>query len=436
MSKILSYRRKFIILKDDMTNISGIRPKGHAKIEVKGNKGYVNVNVESSEIGEKYQVFLIGEKNKDIVDAYLGKIFTNEKGKGRINSNFNIKNVKNTGLSIGEFDGIIIRKGIGILLVGYINENSKTMKRYIEKIDKDIPKESKLEENKEEIQEKVEEKNIVEEEPLETEEQFKDKEQEMLEPEQNEDKSEEDEKEIEKIEIDPEESKEEVEDMEIEEEMQDIEIEEVVEEIEVEEIKETGEKLQKDIEEAIEKVENIDTKENTQECEQESYYENLYCYKNIDYIRKLNYKNKLTNYVLSILKFFPYIDPFKLKLKGYDWWRIEYDGSHGYRGFLPFYNCLMDTSYKYPLMGNTVTCFQLMKKYNHYLFGMYKEKDEVKYYLYAVPGKFTSMEHPFRGLTGFNTWFDSNENFGYWLIYIDPLNGKVVFPLNPMIPFN
>src|SRR5699024_4289988 len=100
-------------------------------------------------------------------------------------------------------------------------------------------------------------------------------------------------------------------------------------------------------------------------------------YEDLEYIKKQNYKNKLNNYVLSILKFFPYVKPFVIQLEGYDWWRIEYDNEHSYRGFLPFSNYLNNISYNYVFMRNTVSPMSLMEKYNHYLFGMYKECNDV-----------------------------------------------------------
>jgi len=67
---------------------------------------------------------------------------------------------------------------------------------------------------------------------------------------------------------------------------------------------------------------------------------------------------------------------------------------------------------------------------------MYKDGKEIKYYIYGVPGKFTIGEQPFKGITGFNTWYESNEGTGYWVLYIDPMTGKTIHPINPMVPGN
>ena len=101
---------------------------------------------------------------------------------------------------------------------------------------------------------------------------------------------------------------------------------------------------------------------------------------------------------------------------------------------LPYFNYLMSADYKYPFLNNSTTCFNQIKKYGHYLFGLYEEDGDTKYYIYGVPGKFTKEEHPFKGITGFNIWFESMDNMGYWLLYINPMTGEIIYPLNPMVP--
>ena len=59
-------------------------------------------------------------------------------------------------------------------------------------------------------------------------------------------------------------------------------------------------------------------------------------YQSIEYIRRLNHRNQMTNYILNILRFFPYVQPFKFNLNGYSWWQIKDDGTDSYKGFLPY----------------------------------------------------------------------------------------------------
>lgn len=151
-----------------------------------------------------------------------------------------------------------------------------------------------------------------------------------------------------------------------------------------------------------------------------------------------NYSKQVANYTMDILKFFDKVEPFKENLRDCEWWKIEQSKEDIHRGFLPFYNYMANVYYPYPLTSKTTTCQNVIEKYGHYIFGTVKKQEEIKYYVYGVPGKFTIAEHPYNGATGFNTWLQdknlSEEGLGYWLIYIDALSGKIVNPVNPTIP--
>lgn len=150
-----------------------------------------------------------------------------------------------------------------------------------------------------------------------------------------------------------------------------------------------------------------------------------------EYNRRVIQKNQTTDYVLNILRYFSLVDPFRQNLEGYRWWRIDFQDEA--KGFLPYFSYLVGGEGKHRRTSAT-TARELMNLYNHYLFGLYSQGDDVKYYVYAVPGGFYKDEHPHGGTTGFNTWFSGNDTIGYWLLYIDPLTGKVIFPVNPMNP--
>lgn len=403
MSIEFTYFRKYIILKNNYTNISNINPKGHGKIEIRGNRGTINLNVENGEVERDYRVYLLKDKNGRVHEYDVGRIITDEQGRTRTNITLNLRELESKGFSIDKIDAILIRKGIYVLLGGYIDEDNGTIDRLIKKLaleeEKDIPVQSEpieqqpiveTEEIKEiEETEEIEEVGVVEE-------------PEPIEPENIQETEEKDDHE-EEIEVEIEEQK-----------SQDDEIIQI-EEYEEETILEEVESIEEVFDEPIRKEEH------------ESY-------QSLEYIRRLNHKNQMTNYILSILRFFPYVQPLRMHLHGYNWWRIEDDGTDSYKGFLPYYNYLMSMDYKYPFISNSTTCLNLIKKYGHYLFGMYKQGKETKYYIYAVPGKFTVGEHPFKGITGFNTWYESINGTGYWVLYIDPITGKVIYPLNPMVP--
>lgn len=142
-------------------------------------------------------------------------------------------------------------------------------------------------------------------------------------------------------------------------------------------------------------------------------------------------EDKMLEYVLSVLKYFPKIEPTKISLQGYSWWKI--DSTEENKGFLPYYNYLMGGNIRYKHIGNSTSSRYLINKYGYYLFGIYRE-DSVKYYMYGVPGQFVTRDHPYMGLTGYNTWFEGKGDYGYWVIYIDPISSSPIYTINPMQP--
>lgn len=155
---------------------------------------------------------------------------------------------------------------------------------------------------------------------------------------------------------------------------------------------------------------------------------------NMDYEhhRRVIQRDQTTNYVLNILRYFPYVDPFNIVLAGYSWWKLDFQNES--RGFLPYFGYLSEDDYNQSDQSHKTAPRALMDIYGHYLFGLYNENGEVRYYLYAIPGGFYKEDHPNGGATGFNTWFPSNDGAGYWVMYIDPLTGNIIYPINPMIP--
>ena len=145
-----------------------------------------------------------------------------------------------------------------------------------------------------------------------------------------------------------------------------------------------------------------------------------------------NYSQQIANYTLNILKFFKKVSPFKQEFEGYTWWEIEYDKRNIHRGFLPYYNYLVNMYYPYNCITKYATSQSQIKKHEHYIFGVVKENQKIRHYVYGIPGKFTEEDQPYGGKTGFVTWFEKEEdddNLGYWIIYIDALTGSIVRPL-------
>lgn len=455
-----TYFRKYIILRNDYTNIDNISPKGHGKIEIKGNKGAFSINLENCEVEEQYRVYLLKEKKGIVEELDLGRILTDERGRARADINISPRELESKGFSVDKIDGVIIRRDGNILLGAYIDKNNGVIDKYLSSIVKSeetfetdqVDKETVLKEEDEYIEdyeegymEEVEdlEKTLKHEIVSEDEVELKDMEEpgeedlsKYFPPAVNYGEVEKDDTFFENLEEAKveEEPKKEIDENKVEEyeayEVQEVEQNEF--EVVLEPILEEPDNQ---LEEKSETVIHEEQREPMpQHFSQEQYSHQYDHYQSLDYMRRINNKNQMTNYILSVLKFFPQVQPFKIYLHGYTWWRIDDDGSNSNRGFLPYYNYLFSADYKYPFLYNSTSCMNQIMKYGHYLFGLYREGEEIKYYVYAIPGRFTINEHPFKGITGFNTWYESIDGIGYWILYIDPMTGKTIYPINPMIP--
>lgn len=373
---MLAYTRKFIILKKEFSTIKGINPKGHCKLEIKGIRGIITVNIENAHKDSAYNVVFIS-KDKANSRWNLGKIFTDEIGKGKSESIFILRELEAKNFSMDTVSAILIMKEEDVLLGGYLNDEDGSIERYIEWISmerkptvEDIPIEDIPIEDKPKIEEPITVEEIyVEEIPV-----------------------------VEQIIEEP-----------------------IIEESIMEEPIIEMPQIQ-DLEPIIEDV--------GEDYEDESMEPDL---RTIEHMKKINQKNQTINYVLSILRFFPYIDPFKRNLLGYNWWTVDIDSDNEYRAFLPYFSYIVGGNNKEP-HTNVTTCNQLMNKYGHYLFGIYNEGESVKYFIYGIPGEFIQDEHPFKGANGFNTWYEGLGDHGYWIIYIDPMTGKPVEIPIPMVP--
>lgn len=441
------YTRKFVILKKEFSNLGG-NPKGHCKVEIKGLRGIVTVNIENAEKDKAYNVaFVLNNSGNNIWN--LGKIFTDEFGKGKGEYVFLQRELEKENLFLDKISGILIVRDGKVLLGGYLDKEDGTIQRYIDRMPL-----NPIIESKEEV---IEEVPIVQES---LEKIVESKETQEIEAEEIVEEVEIQEVEVEEVveiqEVDVEETYEAEEYIEEPKEQEynpiydipakdqeynpeydipakeqeynpeyDIPAKEVLEEI-TEEVEEPVE-LEENIEEFIEEV-MVELEQDEEDFEPD--------YKTLDHMKKINQKNQTTNYVLSILRFFPYIEPFKYNLKGYNWWLVELDKENEYRAFLPYFSYIVGGNNKESYKENIVTCSELMDKYQHYLFGLYNEGENVKYFVYGIPGRFVGEEHPYIGERGFNTWYEGVNTEGYWIIHIDPMTGKPVDSPIPMMPID
>lgn len=149
-------------------------------------------------------------------------------------------------------------------------------------------------------------------------------------------------------------------------------------------------------------------------------------------VKEKKFKNKFDENLYNTLKDYKEIEPLSVKLKNFTWWYVPYDEMGLKNGILPYFNQIISSYYPYPMSTRVTTCAGLMKKYGHYIFGIYSENDEIAKFIYGIPGEFTKEEQPYKGITGFKNWSyaaqDSKNDNGYWLAFVNPKTGETTDP--------
>ncbi|MDF2676698.1 MAG: hypothetical protein K0Q97_1003 [Bacillota bacterium] len=147
---------------------------------------------------------------------------------------------------------------------------------------------------------------------------------------------------------------------------------------------------------------------------------------------KPKYRNKFEENLFEVLKNYEKVKPLSVEINNLTWWKIPFDDRGIKNGFLPYYNQIISSYYPYPMTNRVTTCNGLMKKYGHYIFGVFEEKGKLTKFVYGVPGDFKREEQPYKGLSGFKNWSYKNKkldgNYGYWLAFIDSTTGEVTEP--------
>lgn len=147
---------------------------------------------------------------------------------------------------------------------------------------------------------------------------------------------------------------------------------------------------------------------------------------------KPKYINKFEENLYETLKNYEKVAPLSVNIKNLSWWKIPFDDRGIRTGFLPYYNQIISSYYPYPMTNRVTTCSGLMKKYGHYIFGVFEEKGKVSKFVYGVPGEFRREEQPYKGLSGFKNWSYKNKktdgSYGYWLAFLDSTTGEVTEP--------
>lgn len=148
--------------------------------------------------------------------------------------------------------------------------------------------------------------------------------------------------------------------------------------------------------------------------------------------RRTGNKSKVEENLYNILGDSNRIEPLSVNIKNLAWWNVPYDDRNMKNGMLPYYNQIISSYYPFPMSNRVTTCQSLMKKYGHYIFGIYKENNNIKRFVYGIPGEFKREEQPYKGITGFKNWSYKNKSsegsYGYWIAFIDSTTGEITEP--------
>jgi len=153
---------------------------------------------------------------------------------------------------------------------------------------------------------------------------------------------------------------------------------------------------------------------------------------NNENVEKQGAKKYSTDYERNLYKLldkFEPIRPLAHDIRSINWWKVLYDENSLYKGFLPYFNQIISTYYPYPMSNHITSCQTLLKAYGYYLFGIYEKEGKISKFVYGLPGKFTRDQQPYKGVTGFKNWsYKSNDipgDYGYWLAFIDAETGSI-----------
>lgn len=115
-------------------------------------------------------------------------------------------------------------------------------------------------------------------------------------------------------------------------------------------------------------------------------------------------------------------DPFLSRRSDYKWWRVTNP--------VNLNNILYQNNIRSPLMFNPAVMLAHYK-YKHLIIGIFQHKNGKKYVVCGVPGRHMTDMKPFGEM---NKWVQVQGMrpkygaFGYWLVYIDPDNGRILHP--------
>ncbi len=153
-----------------------------------------------------------------------------------------------------------------------------------------------------------------------------------------------------------------------------------------------------------------------------------------------NYVRAVSTNLEKVLSFYNRTEPFEQDRIGCKWWKIINLMS------IPFANTSYLQGYPEHMRPYNMnyfdprefcpSCHDLIYKYQHYIFGINREKNNsAKYYYYGIPGRYMKEEQPDNGKSGFQYWQPLQGtdkkigDYGYWIIGINSQTGQFEIPI-------
>ncbi|GAA0121179.1 MAG: hypothetical protein KID00_14115 [Clostridium argentinense] len=143
-----------------------------------------------------------------------------------------------------------------------------------------------------------------------------------------------------------------------------------------------------------------------------------------NYNYEKNPKSMMTKFFKDIVKDFEKMDKYD-DIKNCVWYKVPVEK-------LEEMYCMHDYK-KYTVIYYPMICYYpYIAKHKHFMIGhKYDNNGNLKYIVYALPGKKSESEQPYGGRTGFVAWMPNKNDteMGYWLMFYDFKNSTVVVPV-------
>jgi len=435
------YHRSFIILKPESKGY-GINPKkdpaGYCKFEIRRGIGKAYIYLQdikpSSASDGIYEAYLIS-LDDSIKPCKLASLHIDEQGKGEHIASFDANDIMGSGKSLENFHALAIvfrsedagkTMKVAYPLIGYssrdVNINAHIITERLKAIHGDEVELQSDAEPEVEIEEVQVESPVVLEQETDIE----------FEPEVKLEDKDEPEHDVGMVSVLDEETEE------LDNKTQELNLEtEALEEMDLEEAEEVGseevksekepgvqstshysmESIQPSREEEVVKQQELyGSADELKKAYEDSYRRYLkdFAYQDSYYAyRSATYWDNVKDYFMGLFKAYQRVHPFDNELKDAEWVRVQQAAPNPGMYYA-------DSIYRYPYYGHHYP--------DHYIVGLIKEKDEIKYVVYGIPSMYSMI--PPVSITGFSRWVPVKEGYGmgYWLMYIDAISGRVVYP--------